>query len=210
MKRLFIDVESSGLKPEFHEIIQLSGIVEDEEFDLRCRLNHPERADPESLKVINKTLDEIMTYPDPKETFLKFIRILEKYADKYTRGNKINVYAFNSYYDYEFIYNFFRLYSPRTDDEAFPQKYYPGNYFSKIPVCLLQAYRFSVDLGKFSVPPNYKLGTLCEIHGIKLDAHNALSDALAIKKLYEIIRRKHGGLELDSNPKLPGFEECLR
>ena len=206
MKRAFVDVEASGLRADWHELIQLSGIVENEEFNLFCRLRHPERADPESLRVIGKTIDEIMSYPEPEETFFSFIKLLERYADKYTKGNKINVYAFNAAYDYDFIHSFFRLYSPRTGDEVYPQKYYPANFFSKVPCCLLQAYRFTADLGKLPVPPNYKLKTLCEIHGIKLDAHNALSDALATRELYKIIRRKHG-LEFDCddrNPYLPG------
>jgi DNA polymerase-3 subunit epsilon len=206
MKKLFIDTESTGLKPDHHELVQLAGIVEGEEFNFFCRPMHPERIDSESLVVINKTLDEIMAYPDPKDTFLQFIRLLEKYADKYTKGNKINVYAFNAPHDIDFIYSFFRLYSPRTDDKVYPQKYYPANYMSKVPCCVLQAYRFTVDLGKLPVPPNYKLTTLCDIHGIKLNAHNALSDAKATMELYKIIRRKHE-LEFngdDRNPYLPG------
>ena len=67
-KLIFIDTETTGLNPEKHSIVQCAGIIvidgeEKFRFNLPICPRQGTRADPEALKIIGKTPDELRAYP---------------------------------------------------------------------------------------------------------------------------------------------------
>jgi DNA polymerase III subunit epsilon len=190
-KQVFIDFEATGKNPELHEPTQMGGVYVDDkgevEFKYYCQPTNWEIIEPEALKVQGVTLEELRTYPSTLAAFNGLIVMLESKIDRFNPKDKADIIAFNASYDASLLYGVFRKYSP---DEGKYKKYNVGNYFVKNALCVMQAYRFCVDRGLFQMPDNFRLETLCNIHGIDLKAHDALEDAKATRKLYEVVCKR--------------------
>lgn len=188
-KELWIDFEGTGRNPELHEPTQVSGTLCDEEFNIFMRPTKWDIIEPDALEVQGKTLEDLKAYPEPQAGFLQLISLFSRHIDKYNKSDKAKIFAYNSQYDMTMLFKLFRLYSP--DGAKGFKEYYVGNYFHKNAICVMNAYIFAVELGKFTPPlVDYKLVNVCKEHGIEFGAHDALEDIVATKKLYSIIRSK--------------------
>lgn len=183
-KTIYIDVETTGLNPQKNAITQIAGIVEID-FEERERFNfliQPHK-DAEisdyALKITDKTVEELMSYPTPKTQYNNFLAILSGYVNKYKREDKFYFIGYNARFDMDFIRAFF---------EKQGDKYF-GSWFFFPPIDVMNM--AAVDMmvrGKRC--KDFKLGTIAEHFGISLSnkkMHDAMTDIEVTKEMFEIL-----------------------
>jgi DNA polymerase III subunit epsilon len=111
-KLLWLDIESSGLIPEKHGIIQIAGIVEirgkvEEKFMLLNNCSNKEISD-DALKINGYTRQQISSFSKQDETYRKLIEIFGKYVDKYDKLDKFIVAGQFVHFDVNFLHQFFK------------------------------------------------------------------------------------------------------
>lgn len=183
MKIAYIDVETTGLDPNRHAIIQLAALIEiDGEVVDTLNLNirpFPEDViDESALAVTGKTIEEVMSYPMAYDGYHAITETLTRHVKKYDKRDKFFFTAYNAPFDSQFVRSFFEC----NDD-----KYY-GSYFWHPPVCVmnLAAHRLR---NKRAELPNFKLTTVAAALGIEREgqAHDAFYDILLTRDVYRAI-----------------------
>lgn len=183
MKNIYLDVETSGLNPLKHSIIQLSGLIEIdgelvEEFDYRIQPFPGEPLSKASLEICNITIEDLQTYPTPEVVYKEFCSVLAKYVNKFDKQDKFFLIGYNSRFDDEFLRSFFL----KNADE------YYGSWFwwPSLDVAVMAAILTKEHRHKF---PNYKLETLAKYFGIEIQGnlHDALTDCKITRTLYKIL-----------------------
>jgi len=174
MKVLWFDTETTGLDPVKNDIVQIAGIIEidgevKKEFNFTCRPANPDNIEPEALETIGKTKDEIMSWPDPKSVYLELIQLFDKYINKYDKKDKFFPAGHNVLFDVKMFMEFARRHG---------DKYGIGSYMTWQPIDTMY---IAVIMRQFTTfnPPNNKLEVICAEVGIKINAHDALSDVRA-------------------------------
>lgn len=174
VKKIFYDLETSGLDKQKCSIIQLSGCIEldgdvIEYFDFKMRPWNGSEFQPEALKMYEErgiTMDVILSYPNPKDAFKNFQNLLCKYVNKYDKKDKFILYGYNNRgFDDDFLRNFFN----QMKDPYF------GSFFHQntIDVMVLASeYLHSVRPNM----PNFKLSTVAEVLQFEVQ-HELLHDA---------------------------------
>ncbi len=120
-KLLLFDAETTGIQHWRHCIHQLSGavVIDDvivEYFDFKIRPHEKAAIDETALKISNVTLEQVRLYPHRTVQFNAFKALLAKYIDPYNPADKFFLLGYNnSWFDNEFLRNFFVLES----DESF-------------------------------------------------------------------------------------------
>ena len=194
MKIVFYDIETSGLMPDKHDIIQIAAIAfsiesgewnELEEFEIKLEFNL-EKADPEALEnnCYNKEVWEKEAVPQ-KRAIRVFSDFLRKHSDVKRTGKKSGK---------EFLCCRTAGHNIKNFDDPFVRVFFKRmNVFC--PMDFMEAYdTIQLALWEFglkvtgSVPENYQLGTLCSKLGVPLEnAHDALSDIRANSDLAKAI-----------------------
>lgn len=182
-KEFWFDCESTGRNPQIAEITQIAGYLCGEEFNIKCRPTGP--IEDGALKAQNRTLDDVMSYPEPQQGFYSFIELCGRHINAFDKNDKADLFAYNSSFDLDLLHGFFNRYSPPGKDGF--RKYNVGNYFIQPGVCVMQMYRLAVYLGRIDRPKDYKLGSVATKHGIDFKAHDALEDVKAMQKVYQIL-----------------------
>ena len=173
---VFYDLETSGLDLKKHEIIQIGAIdaKTKDEFEVKIDFD-VNNADPEALKVVrfdeNKWDQEGVSLQEGLEKFNDFLSrhaTLERESKKTGKAYKIAILAGFNNCGFDNIFLFDR--------------------FKRNHIFLHADYRsydiFSQVLWKYPNLTDYKLKTLCQRFGVKLDEeHDALSDAKATMRL---------------------------
>lgn len=180
MKIFYFDVETTGLQPWKHDIVQLACLIEidgtvKEEKAWYMRPFDESTIDQKALDVNNLTMEQLQKFPEPTVIFgQELIPLLAKYIDKYDRYDKFCPAGFNVGFDVDFLREFFK----KNGD-----KYY-GSWFNYDFIDPLQVLRFFQPNETWIQDlRDKKLGTVCEKYAIKLDAHEALSDIRATRDL---------------------------
>lgn len=172
-KRLaFIDIETTGIHPEKHEIIELACVLVDEdmggykivgEFEMKIKPTHLETAEPEALRVNG--------YSDGDWLFACSLTEALTHLAKKCEGTVM--VAQNVSFDYAFIQKGFH-----TCEIADPF------FYAKLDT-IPMAYLRHRDNPKLS---SYTLRSLCEFYGIKnTQAHTALADARATFEVFKML-----------------------
>lgn len=180
-KALYFDVETTGLDDYRNDIIQLACLVEIngevvEEFETKVMPFDFSSVDPKALEVNHLTIEELKTFPHPKEVHHKLTEVLAKYVSRYDKMDKFTPIGYNVEFDVRFLNSFFK----KCGD-----KYY-GSFFNwKLVDPLKKLYEWDY-LDKINLP-NYKLLTVCTHFGIKINAHEALSDIKATRELLKLL-----------------------
>ena len=177
MKTIYLDTETTGLKPYKHDIHQLACLIQIdkevvEEHDLRIRPRRPENIEPRALQIAGVTKEQIMAYPESKEVYKTFLTILGRHIDKYDTSDKFTIIGYNVRFDVDFIRSWFQA----MDDPYF------GSWFHSAVGDVMALAAFARQQG-FVKPADSKLGTLCRSYDIELDAHDALNDIRATRSL---------------------------
>jgi len=180
MKVFWFDVETTGLDPEKHEIVQLAyqmvtdgGIVG--ERNILMRPDRPEDISPKALKVQGRTLDDVMAFPARKLGWRQFIADLDMWISKWNRTDKAWYGGYNVEFDCDFLWA-----ESRAQDERFFGSYWFGYAIDPYPVAQFLA---GTGLLEWIQGRKLTLGTLCKHFAIDLQAHDALSDIKATREL---------------------------
>jgi DNA polymerase III subunit epsilon len=176
-KILYFDVETTGLKPDIHDIIELAFIIEiDGEVKEKQLINMQPydwaAIDPEALQVSGHSEEKLKTYMPPKKAYQQFVGVLGKYCDKYNREDKFYPAGFNCGFDLEFLNGFFY----KNGDKYFGS-WQNWRMLDPRPILL-----FLNFMGKIALP-KYSLEEACKYFDIKIDAHSAESDIEATRAL---------------------------
>ena len=194
MKIVFYDIETSGLVPNKHDIIQIAAIAfsiesgnwnELEEFEIKLEFDL-EKADPEALKnnCYNKEVWKKEAVPQ-KRAIRVFSDFLRKHSDVKRTGKKSGKAFFCCRTAGHNIKNF---------DDPFVRAFFkrmdifcPMDFMEAYDTIQLALWEFGLKMAG-SVPKNYQLVTLCNKLGITLkNAHDALSDIRANSQLAKAI-----------------------
>ena len=179
-KIIFIDTETGGVNPEKAALIQLSGIIridkkDVEKFNFYIKPFENSEVNEKALEVQERTLEELKTdkYVEEKEVYKQFIKLLDKYIDKYDKTDKFIVAGYNVRFDVDVL-------------KAFFQRHGNNFLFSYLDSSMLDPL-YSIRLLQIAevlpVLENNKLETWCKHFGIELKAHDSLEDIEATKKL---------------------------
>jgi len=186
MKTLWFDVETTGLDPIKHDIVQVAGIIESEgkiieEFEFFQQPKNRNDVDAYALKVQNKTLDDVMAYPENGNIYRKMIGIFNKHVNKFSIFDKFMPAGQNVQFDKQFLYSTWN----KNGDS------YLGSYLWGANIDLLTAVAIAIDMGKMDIPlnkkgaPGYKLEFIAKVLGVNLEnAHSAIDDIKATRDCY--------------------------
>jgi DNA polymerase-3 subunit epsilon len=182
MKILNVDIESTGLDHNHHEITQISGLVEVDgvivdKFDIRMRPNYPERAAPQALEKTGMTIEKLMVLPPREEGWAEFKAILDKHIDRFDKTDKFYMLGYNVLFDKNFISALFK-----EQDEKYFGAYFFFEVIDVMPLAML--FRMS---GKLDCK-NLKLTTVCEALGIPFaegTAHDGLYDIVQTVRAFK-------------------------
>ena len=180
-KLLFFDLETTGLNPMVDEIIQFSAVIEIddeiiEEIDLKARPTDSKLIQPEVLKLLGTTEDEIMSRElSQVELYEAILAFYDKHVDKYDRNDKLIPVGYNIDFDKSFMRQFFLHHDNR----------YIDSYFNHHSLDVMAFTHIFLIYGK--IPPcqeNLKLTTMCKYAKIPLEkAHDSLYDTHAMRRL---------------------------
>jgi len=184
MKKVFyFDVETTGLDPVKHDIIQLAGYIEidgeiKEEFNFKYKPLDFETINPRALEINKITVEQLKEYPHAGAERTKLVAIFDKYVDKFNKEDKLIVAGYNVQFDIGFLHTFFK----RCGDN-FLFSYLDGRAILD-PYPVLQF----MKANKIINIPSLKLTDVCKQFEIELEnAHDAMADIEATKKLSEYI-----------------------
>lgn len=217
-KLLFVDTETTGLNPEYHELRQIAGkyIEYDDKLTLLEGLQDPKVSKqfnwfikPDHLDRIGQTLrdkfgitDEMFDDPKYKSQLDVFKRFHTSIKDKVDPFNPVDKIYMAGHNVAEFDYRFIRQWWERSANELCMEKCFFGSYFhwSCLDTKSLLSFAVLDSCGKLQPPKKNHLTGLCEHFNIKLaekDAHDALADISAteevIKKLLTQIDKNYSG-----------------
>jgi DNA polymerase III epsilon subunit-like protein len=189
-KLIFIDLETGGLNPNRHPIIQLAAIATDAALNeleyLELKVQFQERtATKASLRKIHYTRNrwarEAIEPYDAARTLAAFLRrhaTVEHLYQDGTSGRVAQLVAHNAGFDGPFLHAWFdRL-----------NMYCPARFHV---LCTMQrAMWLFAEEPRLPAPDNYKLATLCRYFQVPLhphEAHEALADVRATVRLYRAL-----------------------
>lgn len=183
MKILFFDVETTGLKYNEHGIHQLSGEINingetKEVFNLKVRPRDGCAISDEALAVGKVTREQIFGYPNMRDVYREFIDMLSKYVDKYSKVDKFHLCGYNNA---SFDNNFLRAWFYHCGETKYFNSWF---WIDTIDVMVLAS---SALAHKRAEMPNFKLSTVCEELGIRVEEgslHDASYDIELTKQLF--------------------------
>lgn len=180
-KVLWIDTETTGLKPDKHGLIQIAYIYEEdnvikEKGNIKSSIMQGDMIDDEALEVNGLDPKDLITFPDAKEAFNSFLLVLEKYVDKRNYRDKIMLAGYNTSFDIEFLKKWFE----KNNNYDF-KKYFHRKFYDVMQVGI----GLSIN-GLIDVKDN-KLVTMCERMGIELNPHDAMNDIIATYELNDVL-----------------------
>lgn len=186
-----IDIETTGLDDQYHEICELAIVLLDcnlkptkNIFHKVIRPNHMDRCDPQALKVNGFKKEKLLLGKSPGEVLEELDLFIEEHVKP---GKQLVPLGHNYTFDKGFLRNFLGSYHDSDGKEV---SLYDEWFFRRYRDTMHTAI-FINDLaemnGRLKVPfPKVSLKYLCSTMGIENPkAHTALSDALATLKCYE-------------------------
>jgi DNA polymerase-3 subunit epsilon len=175
MKKIWVDVETTGLLCGKDRIIELAAIYEDDVFHRYCK---PFDSKPENFGFIEGLTGITWKYLEEngcsdQKLYREFNTWICKIINQYDRLDKAVFCAYNAHFDSDFIRALFN----RNGN-----KFY-GSFFFSARLDVMTTVAENMD--KLYTLPNLKNETVCNHLGIELKAHSALEDIKATKELYE-------------------------
>lgn len=183
MKQFYIDVETTGTNSYKNALVQLSGIIEidgeeKERVNFKLRPMPKHEIDQEALDVTGKTEKELMAYPSHTRAYVEFIRVMDKYVNRFNREDKFYFIGYNADFDEGFVRAFFMN----------NKDFYFGSWFfwPVIDVAKLAGVRCMLDGNR--PKKDFKLMTVADHFGIDVEeeeAHDAMYDIEITRKLFK-------------------------
>jgi len=187
MRRMWIDVETTGLSPFKNGVVQLAILVEDkktkvvDKLELTMRPFEGWEYDPKALEINGRSKTEIMNYQAEQKAFTKILKFLSKQFGK--DKTKFSFSGYNSPFDMKFIQALFRRNTDLRFDFYF--NYYDVDTYALVKILNLE--------GIFDGKTCKKLGAICNTMGVEFKgkAHDAMVDIKATRKLHKKIVKKY-------------------
>lgn len=203
MKIMFYDIETTGLYASNCGIHQISGAIAEirkdekrvnilDHFNFKVKPFNGKRVYPSALEVGGITYDTISAYPEPAKIYEQFMKIIKKHVDKFNPDDKMFLAGYNNlHFDNDFLRQWFQDCGDR----------YFGSYFwSNALDVMAEAGKVLINVRPYM--PNFKLGTVAKVLGIKFDEgdlHDAMIDIRLTIQIFNKI------LENPSIRSLDGF-----
>ena len=178
MKKLFLDVETTGLNPLTCGLTQVAYIIEIDgnvmatgNMDVRPFVDA--EIQQKALSVTGKTFDEIMDYPTDETQFAIFRAVLKTYIDASVYGDDFTLIAYNAEFDQNFLIEWFNRNGVKYSNYI--------NYRKVDPLALLRILHAEgqANLKGYKLVDVYKA-----LFNETFDAHDALADIEATRRVY--------------------------
>ncbi len=193
MKRIYIDVETTGVEYPACGVIQIAGLVEIngvemEAFNYTCQPFPTDRIEDEALSVNSRSRGELAGFNDPGDVHTQFTTLLSRYVNRFDRHDKLFFLAYNAEFDVQHL----RAWFTKCGDSYF------GSYFWHPPLCIMQLAAWNL-VGERHVMPNFKLGTVAnhlkvagETPVEQQQLHDALVDVRLAREVYMALVERKG------------------
>jgi DNA polymerase-3 subunit epsilon len=173
MKHCFIDVETTGLIPSKHSIIQIGIIIGDKEHSFCMQPFDGAQIEEQALIVNGITMETLKDWPTYENARRRFMSILDANVDKFDKYDKMFFTAYNAPFDEGFVRKLVGTYF--------------GSYFwwPAIDVAVLAAMHLKKQRRTMR---DFKLTTVYEkiVEKPLEHAHDALADIRATKEIFDI------------------------
>ena len=180
-KILWLDTECTGVDAFRNDIIQIGYLIEVdgqmmEESEILMKPGPDSVISPEALMKNKFSEKDFESFQSQSEGIYKFETALQRHIDRFDSRDKFVLAGYNVGFDDKFLRAAFK--KNKND--------YYGAYimWAKLDVqSFLARYLIETDTSL----PNQKLETVCHHFDIEFDAHDALEDIKATRKLYTIL-----------------------
>lgn len=183
LKKIYIDLETTGLDPEKNGIIQIAGIIDagtgvEAEFNFQVRPHYADILESRAMEVNGKTVIEVMNYPDARGVHKQLVKMLGGFVDRYDKKDKFMIYGFNSIFDA----NMLRAWFEKCGDKFF------GSFFYYPPVDILAVAGWVLQEEMHELE-NFKLGTVAKYLGVEVpeNMHDAMADIRVTKEIEDAL-----------------------
>ena len=188
-KVLWLDVETTGLDCRKHGLREVGFIIEIDgvEVDKGVFKINPftyttkdVEIDDYALEISKVSIEDLESYDRVSYCFKELMKILVKYVNVNNKNDCFVIAGYNTAFDIGFIKEWFK-------EMGLLDSYKDLFHYKSLDVFSIV---FALRHIGLNSAENDKLETMCNYFGIEIDAHNALSDIEATKKLYELICEK--------------------
>lgn len=191
MKLVFVDIETGGLDPSRHPIIQLAAVASDESMSpiehFECKIDFDlSQADADALSKNNYNAERWkIEAVEVQAAINRFSSFLKRHSDVEMISKKTG----KPYYVAQLIGH-----NAPTFDAIFIQnlwrcndRFLPASY--RVLCTMQRAMFYFFERPQINPPKDFKLGSLCEYFKVPLtEAHDAKNDVMATLALYGAIR----------------------
>lgn len=182
-KRIFLDVETTGLWESKHAIHQFAGIIEVDgkivdSFDLKMRpwdgavIDVDKKTGMQIPMMVSGISEETLrAYPEPSVQVLKFISICEKYIDLNDPKDRFFLIAYNAEFDTKFVRMMMMKFGQGNPFQRF------GKIFRNSSICARVTSMVALE-DRITELKDHKLGSVAEAFGLKPEGalHDAMTD----------------------------------
>ncbi len=188
-KVLWLDVETTGLDCRKHGLREVGFIIEIDgvEVDRGVFKINPftyttkdVEIDDYALEISKVSIEDLESYDRVSYCFKELMKKLVKYVNVNDKNDCFVIAGYNTAFDIGFIKEWFK-------EMGLLDSYKDLFHYKSLDVFSIV---FALRHLGLNSAENDKLETMCNYFGIEIEAHNALSDIEATKKLYELICEK--------------------
>lgn len=178
MNYIVFDVETSGLTPEKHALLQLAAIpvingVEGEPFVSYCKPHKGAILDPQALDINKITVEQIQTFPEPAEVIRNFIDWIDSQEALFA------LLGHNVQFDRKFLYSWMCRHGFYGD---YVTRFRPNDF------CTWKLAKEAFK-GKRKRPEKFNLQAICNFFEIPYEnGHDALADIRMTYKVYQCLK----------------------
>ena len=188
-KVLWLDVETTGLDCRKHGLREVGFIIEIDGVEVDkgvFRINpftyttKDVEIDDYALEISKVSIEDLESYDRVSYCFKELMKKLVKYVNVNDKNDCFVIAGYNVAFDIGFIKEWFK-------EMGLLDSYKDLFHYKSLDVFSIV---FALRHLGINSAENDKLETMCNYFGIGIEAHNALSDIEATKKLYELICEK--------------------
>jgi DNA polymerase-3 subunit epsilon len=199
VKILWFDIETTGLDPKRHAIIELAYKVDLDgqvvaEGTLTANADGRE-IDDTALKVNGRTREWIAAQPSQRELYTRLLAVLDKHVDRYKPGDKFHPGGYNLKFDVEFLWELWK-----AQEDKYLGSYF---FFGRLdPAELIGWLKWTGKLPGF--PPKATLVDVARYLGLDVaGAHGGLVDVNLAREVALRMRAVLQGLNVKPRRQCP-------